>query len=48
MCHKVTCKTCNKASWRGCGMHVEQVLRHIPEEQRCKCDLSRLERCIIS
>jgi len=33
-----TCRTCGKASYRGCGMHVEQVLVDVPKCQRCSCD----------
>lgn len=25
MCRRVTCATCNKPSWAGCGMHVDSV-----------------------
>ena len=38
MCHRVTCRTCHKATYRGCGMHVEQVLAGVPRSQRCSCD----------
>jgi hypothetical protein len=38
MCHRVTCRTCNKPTYRGCGMHVEQVLAGVPKSQRCGCD----------
>ncbi len=27
MCSKVTCRKCAKASWSGCGQHVDQVMR---------------------
>ncbi|MFF0390824.1 hypothetical protein ACFYS8_19350 [Kitasatospora sp. NPDC004615] len=37
MCRRTTCKTCNKPSYAGCGMHVEQVLAGIPKSQRCSC-----------
>ncbi len=37
MCHRVTCKRCEKASWSGCGQHVNQVLKGVPKNQRCKC-----------
>ncbi|MDA3010644.1 MAG: hypothetical protein O2886_08015 [Actinomycetota bacterium] len=37
MCRQITCKSCGKASWAGCGMHVEQVLGHLPESDRCSC-----------
>lgn len=38
MCQPATCRTCNKATYRGCGMHVEQVLAGVPKAQRCSCD----------
>ncbi len=38
MCRQVTCNKCGKASWAGCGAHVEEVLGHVPKDQRCKCD----------
>ena len=37
MCRQVTCKRCEKASWAGCGQHVNQVLAGVPKNQRCKC-----------
>ena len=36
MCHRVTCRTCGKPTWIGCGRHVEQALREVPPEQRCE------------
>lgn len=38
MCSRATCRTCGKATYRGCGMHVEQVLAGVPQSQRCACD----------
>lgn len=35
MCRPTTCRTCGKASWAGCGMHVDQVLAGVPKAQRC-------------
>ena len=37
MCQPATCKNCGKATYRGCGMHVEQVLAGFPKAQRCDC-----------
>ncbi len=37
MCQRVTCSSCGKPSYVGCGAHVEQVLRDVPVEQRCRC-----------
>ncbi|CAB4374599.1 unnamed protein product [Rhizophagus irregularis] len=37
MCFAVTCQTCNKQTWQGCGKHVESVMSKIPVEDRCTC-----------
>ncbi len=37
MCRRVTCPQCQKPSFAGCGMHVEQVLGDVPKEARCQC-----------
>ncbi len=38
MCQRVTCRHCGKATYSGCGMHVEQVLAAVPQSQRCQGD----------
>jgi hypothetical protein len=35
MCRAVTCRTCSKTTWAGCGQHVDQVMRGVPKDQRC-------------
>ena len=42
MCSRTTCPTCGKATWTGCGEHVEQALAGVPDSERCQCprDLS--------
>jgi hypothetical protein len=35
MCRAVTCKTCGKTTWAGCGMHVNQVMAGVPTSDRC-------------
>ncbi|NHA69435.1 hypothetical protein [Phycicoccus flavus] len=35
MCRRVTCKTCGKPTWAGCGQHVEQALAGVPRADRC-------------
>lgn len=35
MCRSVTCKTCGRTTWAGCGQHVGQVMREVPAAQRC-------------
>jgi hypothetical protein len=37
MCSRVTCHICNKATWAGCGQHIEQALAGVSEADRCKC-----------
>jgi hypothetical protein len=37
MCQRATCRTCGKATFSGCGQHVEQVLAGVPKGQRCSC-----------
>ncbi|OWZ00035.1 hypothetical protein PHMEG_00028859 [Phytophthora megakarya] len=35
MCMKTECPTCHKATWRGCGMHIDSALNGVKEEDRC-------------
>ncbi|WP_344736748.1 hypothetical protein [Microbacterium awajiense] len=35
MCQAVTCKTCGKTTWAGCGQHIDQALAGVPASQRC-------------
>ena len=35
MCRAVTCKTCGKTTWAGCGQHVTQVMAGVPSSNRC-------------
>ena len=37
MCMKVECNTCEKPTWKGCGKHIEEALKDVPEDERCKC-----------
>jgi hypothetical protein len=37
MCRRVTCGSCGKPTFAGCGAHVEQVLGDVPAGQRCRC-----------
>ena len=37
MCARITCQTCGKATWTGCGQHIEEALRGVPEADRCTC-----------
>ncbi len=35
MCRAVTCRTCGKTTWAGCGQHVDQVMRRVAVADRC-------------
>ena len=35
MCRAVNCRTCGKTTWAGCGQHVDQVMKGVPNSQRC-------------
>jgi hypothetical protein len=37
MCMKVDCTRCEKPTWKGCGKHIEQALKDVPEDERCQC-----------
>jgi hypothetical protein len=37
MCRRVTCPSCGKPDWAGCGAHIESVLGDVPKDARCKC-----------
>lgn len=37
MCQAVRCEKCGKATWVGCGEHVEQALAPFSAEERCSC-----------
>ncbi len=38
MCFPVTCPSCKKTTWDGCGMHVDDVMSTVPTAQQCVCD----------
>ena len=35
MCRAISCRVCGKTTWAGCGMHVNQVMAHVPKADRC-------------
>ncbi|MEI2712130.1 MAG: hypothetical protein V9G04_02270 [Nocardioides sp.] len=37
MCQAVTCRVCGKATWTGCGEHIEEALAGVPQSERCQC-----------
>lgn len=38
MCYPVTCSTCKKTTWGGCGSHVDSVMKSVPASRRCTCE----------
>jgi hypothetical protein len=36
MCRRITCETCEKPTYAGCGEHIEEVLGDVPEAERCQ------------
>lgn len=36
MCHAITCPSCGKATWEGCGQHIELALAGVPQADRCQ------------
>jgi hypothetical protein len=36
MCQQVTCRTCGRPTWTGCGQHIEQALAGVPNAKRCQ------------
>ncbi len=36
MCRAVNCRQCGKTTWAGCGQHVDQVMRGVPNADRCQ------------
>ena len=38
MCSAVRCEKCGKATWAGCGQHIEEALAGFSDDQKCKCD----------
>jgi hypothetical protein len=37
MCQRVTCSSCGKPTYAGCGRHIEAVLGDVPADERCRC-----------
>lgn len=35
MCRQVTCRTCGKKTWAGCGRHIDQAMSGVPSTDRC-------------
>jgi len=41
MCQRVSCNTCGKPTYAGCGRHIEAVLGDVAPEARCRCRESK-------
>ena len=37
MCYPVTCNSCGKTTWDGCGNHIDAVKAQVPANQWCTC-----------
>ena len=37
MCYKTTCATCNKATWSGCGQHIEVEHKKLKTNLNLEC-----------
>lgn len=37
MCSPALCRQCNKVTYTGCGLHIEQALAPFAPEERCTC-----------
>ncbi len=38
MCSPITCTTCGKTTWTGCGLHIDSALEGVPAAGRCTCE----------
>ncbi|KAJ4461583.1 hypothetical protein PAPYR_2182 [Paratrimastix pyriformis] len=47
MCQRAKCRKCGKVTWSGCGEHIEEVMRGVPESRKCTCAEHDPEPCII-
>ncbi|KDN50630.1 hypothetical protein RSAG8_01128, partial [Rhizoctonia solani AG-8 WAC10335] len=36
-CFAVTCQTCGKTTWQGCGRHIDSVMANVKPEDQCTC-----------
>ncbi len=37
MCRPVECEKCQKVTWTGCGLHIDQVKEHVLDDLWCSC-----------
>lgn len=38
MCVRIVCSKCKKYTYSGCGKHIDQALKGLTEDQKCKCN----------
>ncbi|CAO3635644.1 unnamed protein product [Cunninghamella blakesleeana] len=38
MCRRVTCSSCGKYTWAGCGLHIQSALAGLTEDEICQCN----------
>lgn len=38
MCYPVSCATCGKTTWAGCGEHIDKVRERVPADEWCDGD----------
>lgn len=38
MCARISCDTCGKPTWAGCGQHIDEALAGVPVADRCSCE----------
>lgn len=48
MCYRTTCPVCHKATWAGCGRHIEIALEGLSTEERCNCSSIESEPLLIA
>jgi hypothetical protein len=43
MCSRAKCGTCGKATYSGCGEHIEEALQGVALADRCACSGSAVQ-----
>lgn len=44
MCRAVTCPTCKKTTWAGCGQHIAAVKKTVPAANWCDGQHTQAEK----
>ena len=45
MCRAVRCEYCGKATWAGCGRHLDAAMAGVKPEDRCSDYLNKSGKC---